>query len=154
MTTREYLDQIRKLSLMIEAKLDERYKLMSLACRITVPTDGDRVKSSSDPDRLTNIVEKIIKCEKEIDFLIDETLVKRKEIISQIDNIENPATYGILTYRYVQFLSDKEIADKMHVALSSVYKIQKAALIEFEMKYGHIYLTTGDIYERDRKRVE
>ena len=134
MTTREYLDQIRKLSLMIEAKLDERYKLMSLACRITVPTDGDRVKSSSDPDRLTNIVEKIIKCEKEIDFLIDETLVKRKEIISQIDNIENPATYGILTYRYVQFLSDKEIADKMHVALSSVYKIQKAALIEFEMK--------------------
>lgn len=154
MTTREYLDQIRKLSLMIEAKLDERYKLMSLACRITVPTDGERVRSTSDPDRLTNVVDKIIECEKEIDRLIDLSIKKRKEIITMIDNMENPSSYGILTFRYVQFLSDKEIADKMHIAISSVYKIQKAALIEFENKYGSKYLTPRDKFEKDRKRVE
>lgn len=154
MTTRAYLDQIRKLSLMIEAKLDERYKIMSLACRITVPTDGERVKNTSDPDKLSNVVEKLIKCEKEIDMLIEETIKKRNEIIALIDTLENPSSYGILTFRYVQFLSDKEIADKMHVAVSSVYKIQKIALLEFEEKYGPRYLTTEDILEKDRKRVE
>ena len=152
MTTKEYLGQIRKLSLMVEAKLDERYRLMSLACRITVPTDGDRVKSTPDPDKMANAVEKIIKCEKEIDVLVENLLDKRKEIISQIDNLENPSAYGILTYRYVQFLSDKEIADKMDIAISAVYKIQKAALMEFEKKYGSIYLKKSDVMEKDRHK--
>ena len=154
MTTREYLDKIRKLSIMIEAKLDERYKIMSLACRVTVPTDGERVKNTSDPDRLSNVVEKLIKCENEIDKLIERTIKKRNEIIGLIDTMENPQSYGVLTYRYVQFLSDKEIADKMNVAVSSVYKIQKIALIEFEEKYGPRYLTTADVFEKDRKKVE
>lgn len=143
MTTKEYLGQIEKITLMIDAKLDERYRLMSLACRVTVSTEGERVKSSPDPDKMTNIVEKLIKCEEEIDILVDSLLKKKNVIISQIDAIENPNLYNILTLKYVQFLPDKEIAIKMGMVQSNVYKVQKAALGEFERRYGEKYLKLG-----------
>ena len=151
MTTREYLGQIRKYQLMVEAKLEERYRLQSLACRVTVPVEGERVKSSSDPDRLTNAVAKIIKCEEELDRAISKLIDKRKEIISRIDSMERQNSYSVLTYRYVQGLSDKEISVKLGItSLSGVRKIHKNALIEFEEKYGPKYLTTEDVMEKFR----
>ena len=151
MTTREYLGQIRKYQLMVEAKLEERYRLQSLACRVTVPVEGERVKSSSDPDRLTNAVAKIIKCEEELDRAISKLIDKRKEIIARIDSMESQNSYSVLTYRYVQGLSDKEISVKLGItSLSGVRKIHKNALIEFEEKYGPKYLTTEDVMEKFR----
>lgn len=151
MTTREYLGQIRKYQLMVEAKLEERYRLQSLACRVTVPAEGERVKSSSDPDRLTNAVAKIIKCEEELDRAISKLIDKRKEIIARIDSMESQNSYSVLTYRYVQGLSDKEISVKLGItSLSGVRKIHKNALIEFEEKYGPKYLTTEDVMEKFR----
>lgn len=144
MTTKEYLNQIEKITLMIDAKLEERYRLMSLACRVTVPTDGERVKSTSDPDKMANMVDKIIACENEIDSLVTELLAKKAQIVHLIDSIENPNLYNVLTLRYVQFLNDKEIAGKMNIAPSNVYKLQKSALIEFETRYGSKYLKPGD----------
>jgi len=149
MTTREYLSQIRKLSLMVEAKLEERYRLQSLACRITVPIEGERVKSSSDPDRLTNAVAKIIKCENQLDALITRLIDKRNEIIVKIDSLDNPSMYSILTYKYVQCLSDKEISVKMGISLSGISKVHKSALVEFEKRFGPKYLTTEDYLEYD-----
>ena len=85
MTTKEYLNQIGKLTFMIEAKFEELYRLQTLACRVTVATDGERVKSSPDPDRMADAVEKIIKCEEELNVLIKRTVNQRSQIIKMID---------------------------------------------------------------------
>ena len=152
MTTKEYLNQIGKLTFMIEAKFEELYRLQTLACRITVATEGEIVKSTPDPDRMAEAVEKIIKCENELNALIKRTLNQRNQIIKMIDELENPNSHKILTLRYVQELTDKEISTKMNIAPSHVYKVQKIALTEFEEKYGDKYLkkidTVGSEFEK------
>ena len=140
MTTREYLNQIHKINLMIEAKLDEINRLRDMVCRISVPMNGEKVKSSSDPDKLTNTVAKIIKLEKEIDKNVEQLVLLRKKIISQIDAISDPLYYSFLTYRYVQQLSTKEIFSKMNIGKTAMFKIQKNALLEFEKIYGEEYI--------------
>ena len=140
MTTREYLNQIHKINLMIEAKLDEINRLRDMVCRISVPMNGEKVKSSSDPDKLTNTVAKIIKLEKEIDKNVEQLVSLRKKIISQIDAISDPLYYSFLTYRYVQQLSTKEIFSKMNIGKTAMFKIQKNALLEFDKIYGEEYI--------------
>ena len=154
MTTKEYLNQIGKLTFMIEAKFEELYRLQTLACRVTVATDGERVKSSPDPDRMADAVEKIIKCEEELNALIKRTVNQRSQIIKMIDALDNPNSHKILTLRYVQELTDKEIASKMNIAPSHVYKVQKTALIEFEEKYGDKYLKKIDTISREFEKMD
>ena len=154
MTTKEYLNQIGKLTFMIEAKFEELYRLQTLACRVTVATDGERVKSTPDPDRMADAVEKIIKCEDELNALIKRTVNQRSQIIKMIDALDNPNSHKILTLRYVQELTDKEIASKMNIAPSHVYKVQKTALIEFEEKYGDRYLSKIDTISREFEKLD
>ena len=154
MTTKEYLNQIGKLTFMIEAKFEELYRLQTLACRVTVATDGERVKSSPDTDRMAEAVEKIIKCEEELNVLIKRTVNQRSQIIKMIDALDNPNSHKILTLRYVQELTDKEIASKMNIAPSHVYKVQKTALIEFEEKYGDKYLKKIDTISREFEKLD
>ena len=154
MTTKEYLNQIGKLTFMIEAKFEELYRLQTLACRVTVATDGERVKSSPDPDRMADAVEKIIKCEEELNVLIKRTVNQRSQIIKMIDALDNPNSHKILTLRYVQELTDKEIASKMNIAPSHVYKVQKTALNEFEEKYGDRYLSKIDTISREFEKLD
>lgn len=144
MTTKEYLNQIRKLTFMIDAKLDEIYRLRTLACRMTVSTEGERVKSSPDPDRLADAVSKIIEREDELNILVKRYMKQRSQIIEMIDELENPNSHKILTLRYVQELSDKEISVKMNIAPNHVYKVQKIALNEFEDKFSDRYMTKID----------
>lgn len=153
MTTKEYLNQLRKLTFMVDAKFEELYRLRTLACRITVSTEGERVKSTSDPDRMAEAVGKIIKCEDELNLLIKRTMNQRKQIIEMIDSLENPSSHKILTLRYVQELSDKEIASKMNIVPSNVYKIQKTALQEFEDKFGDKYLKKVDTISPEYKKL-
>ena len=140
MTTREYLNQIKKIDLMIEAKLDELSNLRMMACNITIPAGLEKVKSSPDPDKLVNAVAKIIKTENEIDKLVEELISKRKIIIGQIDSIEEVSYYSFLTYKYIQNMSSKEISSKMGIEHAALYRVQKAALQEFEDLYGEEYM--------------
>ena len=154
MTTKEYLNQVGKLTFMIDAKFEELYRLQTLACRITVATEGERVKSSPDPDKMAEAVEKIIECETELNTLIKRTINQRNQIIKMIDELENPNSHKILTLRYVQDLTDKEIASKMNIAPSHVYKVQKTALNDFENKYGDRYLTKIDTIGREFEKLD
>ena len=154
MTTRDFLGQIEMLRRKIENKMEERYRLQQLAYRITVPIEGERVKSTSNPDRMTDAVAKIISCERDLNSVIEQFIDKRNEIIGLIDTMESQNSYSVLTYRYVQGLSDKDIAIKLGInSLSGVKKIHKNALIEFENKFGNIYLTKEDIKETERKKI-
>lgn len=144
MTTKIYLSQIEKISLMIDAKVEERYELLCLATKITTSTEGERVKSSPDPDKMTNIVEKIMKCEDEISENIGKLLEKKKKIVEQIDEIENPELYNVLTLKYVQLMSDEEAMDNIHRSATHYYRLLRSALNEFETKFGNTYLNDGE----------
>lgn len=144
MTTKEYLGRIYRLDLMIEAKANEIEKIRTLACKTTVPIEGERVKSSPNPDKLTNTVAKLIELEKDIDKKVDMFIRQRNIIVSQIDEIEDTRCYDFLRLRFVEMLPMKEIKGKLGVEDSELFRTQRKALQMFEKKYGNTYLKPGD----------
>lgn len=135
MTAKAYLEQINKLNLMINNKLQEIYELRTIATRVTVSMESERVKSSP-TNILENSIAKIVDKQWEVEKLVDELIEKRCKIIQQVDQIENQRFYSILTYKYVQCLTIKEIQGKMNLQERQVKNLHQDALCEFERLYG------------------
>ena len=136
MTTQQYLGQIDRLTFMIETKNEEIMRLTALACKITTSTDGFRVKSSPEPDKLANAVAKIVEAKNELAELVTSLCSKRAEIIEKIDNMQETTCQKFLTCRYVKNLAGKEICAELGISPASLFRIQKAAIKEFERQYG------------------
>lgn len=140
MTTKSYLGQIERLGKMIQNKLSEVYQLKTMACSVTVSNEGERVQTSTNKDKLCVAVSKIVDLEKETEELIEKFSQKRKEIINQIDNLENIDYYHILSMRYVSRYTFEEIARKTNWSIRKVFSLHGKALQEFEELYGNLYL--------------
>ena len=141
METKQYLNQIERLEKQIQNKLAEIYQLKTMACSVTVSnSDGERVQTSTDKDRLGSTVAKIVDLEKETDKLVDEFVDKRNHIIKQIDSMENADYYHILSLRYVSRDTFDNIAGKTGWSKRHVLRIHGQALLEFEKKYGSEYV--------------
>ena len=139
MTTKEYLNQIERLDKMITNKLSEIYQLKIMACSITVSGDSERVQTSGNQDKLGSTIAKIVDLERETDELVDSLVDKRKEILSQIDNMKNIDHYDVLHKHYVERRTFQDIADSEHWSIRQVFNIHGRALQEFEKMYGDTY---------------
>ena len=140
MTTKEYLNQIERLDKMITNKLSEIYQLKIMACSITVSGDSERVQTSGNQDKLGSTITKIVDLERETDELVDSLVDKRKEILSQIDNMKNIDHYDVLHKHYVERRTFQDIADSENWSVRQVFNIHGRALQEFEKMYGDTYL--------------
>lgn len=136
MQTKEYLNQISRFERMISNKMVEIEQLRTLATSTTIPPKDVNVKSSSDKDKLGNIVTKIVEKEDEANALID----KWSDIIAQIDNMEDFKQYDALYQKYVLKMQTKEISLEGITSVRRVQQILADALLEFEKKYGEKYL--------------
>ena len=140
MTTKEYLNQIERMDKMITNKLSEIYQLKIMACSITVSGDSERVQTSGNQDKLGSTIAKIVDLERETDELVDSLVDKRKEILSQIDNMKNIDHYDVLHKHYVERRTFQDIADSENWSIRQVFNIHGRALQEFEKMYGDTYL--------------
>lgn len=135
MDTRRYLEQVGILDRQIQNRLEDIYRLRTLACSTTVASDRERVQSSGGKDRLGAFVARIIEEEKRTDALID----KRCVIIRQIEGIGNLRFYEFLTERYVHMKSEKEMAADLCLSDRQVRRTLGNAVAAFEEKYGETY---------------
>lgn len=140
MNTKAYLNQIKRLDMMINNKLAEIYRLKNMASGIFISTDSERVQASGNKDRLGNTVAKIIDLERETDELIDILFDKRNNIIKQIDSLKNSDYYQILALRYVNYNTFNDISDKTGWSIRQVFRLHGEALREFEKAFGQSYL--------------
>lgn len=140
MTTKQYLDSVYRIDKIISNKLVEIYQLKTLASNISVANDGEKVISSINPDKLGDSVAKIVDMEREVDALVDELLEKKKNIVLQIESMENTEHYNFLFLRYIKRASYKDIEEEMHYSRVQLWRIHEDAMNEFEKKYGSEYL--------------
>lgn len=140
MNTKAYLNQIKRLDMMINNKLAEIYRLKNMASGIFISTDSERVQASGNKDHLGNTVAKIIDLERETDKLIDILFDKRNNIIKQIDSLSNSDYYQILALRYVNYDTFNDISDKTGWSIRQVFRLHGEALQEFEKAFGQSYL--------------
>lgn len=140
MTTKAYLSQIERLDRMIQNKLSEIYQLRTMVCSVSVSTDGERIQSSGDKDRMGTTVARIVDLEQETNKLVDNFVDRRKKIIEQIDGIEDIDFYHVLSMRYVSRDTFETIAEKTNWSIRKVFTLHGKALAEFERLYGTEYL--------------
>ena len=141
MNTKQYLNQVRRYDRMISNKLSEIYQLKTLATSISVATDGDRVQSSGNKDRMGNTVARLVDLERETDKLIQVYTEKRQVIISQIDSMEDMNFYDVLFHRYIEGKTFEAISEDMHYSWRQVVRIHDDALAAFEKKFGSCYMS-------------
>jgi len=139
METKEYLEQISRMDKVIENKLSEICQLKTLSYGVSAIKNEERVQSSSNFDRIGNIIVKIEQKEIELDNYIDEYISKKQEIIKQIDSMEDEVYYQLLFSRYVQKKKFERIAEDMAYSSRQILRLHGKALQEFEKKYGKTY---------------
>ena len=136
MRTEEYLNQIHKFDRMIDNRMLDIGRLRAIATSTTIPPKDVNVKTSSDKDKMGNIVTRIVELEKEVNTLID----KRHIILQQIENMADYKEYDVLWQRYVQMKSIKEIKIEKISSIRRVQQILSNAIKNFESMYGKEYI--------------
>ena len=140
MTTKDYLNQISRLNRMINNKLAELAQLKDLACSISSVTNEERVMTTPNFDKIGTKQAKIDEIERNIDALVDEYIIKRDKIVSQIDSMEDENVYNVLFSRYIEKKTFEVIATEMNYSWRQTIRLHGVALKQFEEKYGSTYL--------------
>lgn len=136
MKTEKYLGQVIRLDYMIKNKIDEIQMLKSMAGNISVSNNSDRIQASSDKDKISALVAKIVDMELNVDKMID----KRCNIVTQIERMDNVDSYDILANVYILGRDLKVVAIEKQKSYRHFLRLHEKALKEFEKKYGKLYL--------------
>lgn len=123
----KYLSQYRWLDKEIDRKLEEKERLIALACRVAPelslePKGGGSIYKSSD------IVAKIVDLEAEINADIDELINLKKDIENKINQLDSPRERLLLKYRYIDGKQWSEIVSDMGYAWAQVHRIHRRAI--------------------------
>ena len=140
MTTKDYLNQINRLNMLINNKLTEIAQYRELSCSISAVKNEEKVMTSPNQDKIGTNIAKIDEMERKLDEIIDYYIDKKNYIICQIQNIENDDYYEILFARYIEKFTFAKIANKTGWCWRQVHRIHAKALKAFEEKYGNEYL--------------
>ena len=133
MTSKEYLQQIRRIDTLINRKREELIHLRELGDISAMDYEKERVTSSPVQDSMANIVCKIVDLENEINQDIKEYLEIKQEVIRTIDSLEEPELIDLLYRRYVRFEKWEKIAYKMNYSLRGIHKLHGKALIAIDL---------------------
>ena len=137
METREYLSLVVRYNRMIENKLKEVENLRSIIYSTSaVQSNGDRIQTSKNPDKISSYVSKIVDMEREVDNIID----KRYEIVQEIESIPDTNMYDVLCQKFILDKDLKTIRLRGDISLKQVKRIYYNALAVFENMYGNNYL--------------
>ena len=127
MNAKDYLLQLKKLDRMIENKQIEIQQLKGVATSITPTMSGERVQSTSNPQRIADAIGDYIDLEAEVKRDIAELFAKKREIIASIEQL-NTTEYDILHKIYVQYLTFDEVAFSCNYSRSWVATVHGRAL--------------------------
>ena len=130
MNVKEFLRQIRKIDILINAKQEEIERLRS---KIIYPgiSYEERTSSSFTSGKEASII-KLVEYEEDLTKKIDELIDTKKEVAHIIDQLKNADYIDILYKRYFQFKTWEEIASDKSYTFQWVHKLHARALIEVQ----------------------
>ena len=129
MTVQEWLEKVKKLDLMIDAKNAERERLMALATDISprMP-DGMPFSFTGTVNRkVEDAVIKLIALAEETDKLVDQYIDYKQKVIKELEKLPE-REYAVLHKRYIQYLTWEQIAEDMSYSTVQIWRISKNGL--------------------------
>lgn len=134
MTAKEFLQQVFVAYQEADSKLEQIARLQALATRTTTVI---RSTPCGNGTSLTSRVEQaIVAIDGQSDKLADELkhfMKVRDEVADAIAKVPDDSERRILEYRYLAFLTWKEISHSMKSGLRTVYRLHDKALKNFEV---------------------
>lgn len=136
MKAKEYLQQLQKLDIVINQKLQELYELKKMSGIKCIDYTMEKVQSSQKYcATFETVLIKIIDMENEINAEIDSFIDMKHCIINQIQLLENCIFVKLLYKRYVKYKSFEQIAVEMGYTYDYIRKIHIKALRNFEKRH-------------------
>lgn len=121
-----WLEKVRKLDELIDAKCAERDQLWALATKIT-PEVSDMPHGGGVSDKVGNIAAKLADMAKELDGLVDQYVDYKQMVISVLEKL--PAKeYGVLHRYYIQYMTWEQVAEDMGVCNMTVWRYWQKGL--------------------------
>lgn len=135
MLSKEVLNKIRKIDMMIDFKCEQVETLRSRLTSLGSPSTGDKVQSSLDPDKFTNTMSKIIELEEKINADIDELVDLKRDAMDCIEKLNNDVEKLVLYKRYFNNKSFEQISVEMGYSWRHIHRIHGNALKNFDKVY-------------------
>lgn len=132
MTTKDYLNQINRLNMLINNKLLEISQFKELSCSISAVKNDEKVMTTPNQDPIGTSIAKIDEMERKLDEIIDDYIALKEKIKQQINKLPKEKHKIILYEKYIKFKSISEISKKMDMTDRGCKKAHKKALEEFE----------------------
>ena len=133
MNAEQYLEQVKKLDEIINAKLAEREQLVALATDISAkPVDGmPYTDTGTVSQKMQNAVVKLIMLENEINKLIDQYVNYKQQVVKSLEQL--PVTeYGVLHRHYIRYMTWEQVAEDMGYCRQQVWRLKKKGLQNLE----------------------
>ena len=128
---KDFLKQLKKLDKMIENKQIEKEQWKSIAEGTGVNSEGERVQSSGNQQKMADAVCRIVEIEDEINKYIDRLITRKQDVISVIEQLP-PIEYDVLHKLYIQNKKFQEVADDYEKSYSWVTTVHGRALVHVE----------------------
>lgn len=128
-----YLNDIKKLDTLIEAKKAERHTLLALATDIS-PSALDGMPhgfTGKTEQKMQNAVCALVDLEKETEKLISQYAQTQKEITGILEKLPS-REYGVLHRYYIRGMTLDEIADDMGYCSRQIQRIKRKGLALLE----------------------
>lgn len=124
------LNSVLSTDKLIDAKLEDIKELRRRLQDVKSPSFGDRVQSTKDPDKFTNVINKIIELEKEVNEDIDKLIDNKNACRRLIESLESNF-YKVVLYKiYFEGKSLRTVADSLNVSVRQIARIRNKAIVQ------------------------
>ena len=135
MGSKEFLNKIRYIDMMINCKLEQVSELRSMLLPGAIRYDKDKVQTSNNADSISDTVSKIMELEEKINTDIDELVELKSVARDNIERMENDVEKVILYKRYFNNESFENIAVECGYSWRHIHRLHGEALKNFDKIY-------------------
>ena len=135
MSSKEFLNKIRYIDMMINCKLEQVAELRSMLLPGAIRYDKDKVQTSNNADSISDTVSKIMELEEKINTDIDELVELKSVAREKIERMENDVEKVILYKRYFNNESFENIAVECGYSWRHIHRLHGEALKNFDKIY-------------------
>lgn len=124
----DWLEQVKKLDELINAKIAERNQVWTMITSMTVKPQDDMPHAKggiSDP--VGNGVVKLQMLSEEIDKLVDQYVDHKRQVIAMLEKL-SPNEYGALHRHYIQHMTWENVAEDMGKSIMQIFRYRKKGL--------------------------
>ena len=139
MSSKEFLNKIRYIDMMINCKLEQVAELRSMLLPGAIRYDKDKVQTSNNADTITDTMLKIVDLEEKINADIDKLVEMKGLARDKIERMENNVEKVILYKRYFGNESFEQISVAMGYSWRWIHKLHNDALKHFDKIYNSSY---------------